>query len=58
MSPEPEGGRMALVMIFAALFFRAAPSALCAGKIVTLDYRIFPGLADMDGNLGGSQGRA
>jgi hypothetical protein len=50
MSPEQKGGRMALVMILAALFFGTARSALCAEKIVTLDYRIFPGLAEMDGN--------
>jgi hypothetical protein len=50
MRSEVKAGRMALVMILAALCFGTAPSAFSAGKIVTLDYRIFPGLAEMDGN--------
>jgi hypothetical protein len=50
MSPEPKGIRMRLVTIFTGLFIATAPSALCAGKIITVDYRIFPGLAEMDGN--------
>src|SRR5208282_3619243 len=50
MIQEPKGSRIAFLIILAALFFGTAPSALCAGKIVTLDFRIFPGLAEMDGN--------
>lgn len=50
MNPEPKGGRRSAVMILAALFFGTAHWALCASKIVTVDYRIFPGLAEMDGN--------
>lgn len=50
MWPEPKGGQMALVMILAASLFGMAPCGICAEKIITVDYRIFPGLAEMDGN--------
>jgi hypothetical protein len=38
------------VLILAGLCLAMPPCASCAEKIITLDYRIFPGLAEMDGN--------
>ena len=43
-------GQIALLMIFAVLSFATPLCASSAGKIITVDYRIFPGLAEMDGN--------
>jgi len=43
-------GRIAPVLILAALCLAAPPGASGAEKTITLDYRIFPGLAEMDGN--------
>jgi hypothetical protein len=37
-------------MILAVFGLITPPQAFCAEQIVTLDYRIFPGLAEMDGN--------
>ena len=42
--------RLALLVSFAVLCLGVVPSAFSAGKVVTLDYRVFPGLAEMDGN--------
>ena len=50
MNPRLTCGRMVPVMILAVLSLATPPQAFCAEKIVTLDYRIFPGLAEMDGN--------
>ncbi len=50
MNPRLTCGRIAPVMIFAVFCLITLPHASCAEKIVTLDYRIFPGLAEMDGN--------
>ena len=41
---------MSRVMLSAVLLLGVVVPAFCAGKIVTVDYRIFPGLAEMDGN--------
>lgn len=50
MSPQAKVGRVVLVMVIAALCFGTATTAFSAEKVVTLDFRIFPGLAEMDGN--------
>ena len=50
MSAEPESGWMSRVMLSAVLLLGVVVPAFCAGKVVTVDYRIFPGLAEMDGN--------
>ena len=43
-------GRTALATVFAASLVGPAPFASCAEKTVTVEFRIFPGLAEMDGN--------
>lgn len=47
---EAKSSRKVPVIVFIALCFGVAPSVFSAEKIVTLDNRLFPGLAEMDGN--------
>ena len=50
MNPRFTRGQIAPLMILAILCLITPPQVFSAEKIVALDYRIFPGLAEMDGN--------
>jgi len=47
---ETKGSQRVTVIVFIALCFGVVPSVFSAENIVTVDYRLFPGLAEMDGN--------
>jgi hypothetical protein len=50
MNRRPTCRRIGVVLILAGLCLATPPCASGTGKTITLDYRIFPGLAEMDGN--------